>query len=122
MARKTKVVVVCDRHRGEAEATATIEITINGERKRLDLCAEHLAELRRAMRPWLRSSGGGTNTGSSRASSGGGARRSGSGSGKPRRNTDGPAIRAWAKKNGYQLPERGRIPAEVRQAYTAASR
>jgi hypothetical protein len=119
MAQRTKVVVVCDRLRCEVEAVGNVEITINGQRRRLDLCAEHLAELRKDMRPWLRSSaepGSSTRKPSSRT-----ARRSATTrSGKPRRNTDGPAIRAWAAENGWDLPERGRIPADVREAYTAA--
>ena len=37
--------------------------------------------------------------------------------------TGGPTaaeIRAWAKDNGYDVPERGRIPQEVRDAFDAA--
>lgn len=37
--------------------------------------------------------------------------------------TGGPTaaeIRAWAKDNGYDVPERGRIPQEVREAFDAA--
>lgn len=30
------------------------------------------------------------------------------------------AIRHWAKENGYQVSERGRIPASVREAFEAA--
>ena len=28
-------------------------------------------------------------------------------------------IRAWAKSNGYDVPDRGRIPADVREAFNA---
>lgn len=119
MARKTKVVVVCDRHRGEVEATTAVELTIDGTRTKLDLCAEHAGELRRTLRPWLRA-GGGSSTASkpSARRAPGSSKRSGN---RPRRNTDGPAIRAWARENGYDIPERGRIPAAVREAYHAAS-
>ena len=37
--------------------------------------------------------------------------------------TGGPTaaeIRAWAKGNGYDVPDRGRIPQEVRDAFDAA--
>jgi hypothetical protein len=115
MARKTKVVVVCDRHRGEVEATTTVEIAIDGTRRQLDLCAEHAGELRRTLRPWLRSSSGSTRGG---AASGRGRKRTAAAS-RPRRSTDGPAIRAWAREQGYDIPERGRIPAAVREAYYA---
>lgn len=114
MARKTKVVVVCDRHRGEVEAVGTMEIVIDGERRKLDLCAEHLAELRRTMRPWFRSS-------SSTARTGPAGKRSSKTPAKRRgRNTDAAEVRAWAAKNGWDLPGRGRIPTAVREAFTAA--
>jgi hypothetical protein len=29
-------------------------------------------------------------------------------------------LREWARANGYKVSERGRIPGEVREAYTAA--
>jgi hypothetical protein len=35
----------------------------------------------------------------------------------------GPApseVRAWAKDNGFDVPERGRIPADVKDAYAQA--
>lgn len=30
---------------------------------------------------------------------------------------DGPAIRAWANENGYEIGDRGRIPATIIEAY-----
>ena len=29
-------------------------------------------------------------------------------------------IRAWARDNGWDVPERGRVSAEIREAYAAA--
>jgi len=108
MARKTKVVVVCDRHRGDVEAVASVEISVEGDRRRIDLCADHLAELRKALKPFL-----GTATTRKRAAS---ARPSG------RRSSaaDVAAVRGWARENGYEVSERGRIPNAVREAYAAA--
>ena len=34
--------------------------------------------------------------------------------------TDSAAIRAWARENGIDVPDRGRVPAPVRESYTAA--
>jgi hypothetical protein len=117
MARRTKVVVVCDRHRGEVEAVGTMEIAIDGERRKLDLCAEHLAELRRTMRPWLRQAAAPAAKGRSR----GGAKKAGrSSGGRAARSTDAADVRAWAKANGWKLPDRGRIPTAVREAFSAA--
>jgi hypothetical protein len=37
------------------------------------------------------------------------------------RRQDNAAVRAWAKDNGHEVSERGRIPAAVIAAYTAAN-
>src|SRR5205085_1193263 len=117
MARKTKVVVVCDRHRGEVEAVGTMEISIDGERRKLDLCAEHLAELRKTMRPWLRGATAPAAKGRSRSA----AKKSGrSSGGRAARSSDAAAVRAWARDNGWDIPTRGRIPSAVREAFSAA--
>lgn len=34
--------------------------------------------------------------------------------------SDAAAVRAWAVANGYEVPERGRIPNDIRDAYEAA--
>jgi hypothetical protein len=117
MARKTKVVVVCDKHRGEVEAVGSIEISIDGDRRSLDLCAEHLAELRKAMRPWLRQAPASTSTSPRGRSRSGTKKASGR---RPTRSADAAAVRQWARENGYDVPARGRIPGAVREAFTAA--
>lgn len=35
--------------------------------------------------------------------------------------TNTRAVREWARANGYEVSDRGRIPADVMQAYTAAN-
>jgi hypothetical protein len=114
MARKTKVVVVCDRHRGDVEAVASVEIGVDGDRRTVDLCAEHLAEFRKLVRPWLAPAAKGAARGSKKspATTRPRGRRAAAG--------DVGALRAWAQANGYQLSERGRIPNAVREAYAAA--
>jgi hypothetical protein len=49
-------------------------------------------------------------------STGGGRASSGS---RPKSNA--AEIRAWAKSNGMTVPDRGRIPADVREAFDAKS-
>lgn len=114
MARKTKVVVVCDKHRGEVEAVGSIEISIDGDRRSLDLCAEHLAEIRKAMRPWLRQAPAKAPTRSRSGTKKATNRR------RPTRSADASAVRTWARENGYEVPTRGRIPSALREAFTAA--
>ncbi|MFD7336703.1 Lsr2 family protein [Streptomyces violascens] len=36
--------------------------------------------------------------------------------------TDTAAIRAWAKDKGYNVNDRGRVPADIREAYEKASK
>ncbi|MFK4759948.1 Lsr2 family protein [Microbacterium sp. ZW T5_45] len=91
----------------------TIHFSLNGTSWEIDLNAEHAAELRAALEPYI--------SAARRAgSSGAAAPRSGSSRKRPARNPEVAAIRAWANDNGYTLSERGRIPAPVVEAYNAA--
>ncbi len=112
MGRKTRVVTICDRHRGEIDAVATVEIVVDGERRQVDLCAEHFAEFRKTIKPWF----GVKNGAASRATAArGGRKRATVANGE-----DATAIRAWAVENGYEVADRGRIPGALREAFAAA--
>ena len=39
----------------------------------------------------------------------------------PRTSSDTQKVREWARANGYEVSDRGRIPASVREAYDAAN-
>lgn len=41
---------------------------------------------------------------------------------RPQRNPDTGEVRAWAAANGYDLPDRGRIPTSVRVAFNEAQK
>lgn len=127
MAQKVQVLLVDDIDGGTAEETVTF--ALDGVNYEIDLTAEHAAELRESFSRWVghgRKVGSGSGSGGSRGSgrqsrssgasggSGGTGRRSGSSSG------DATAIREWARENGHEVSERGRISAEVRKAYEAA--
>jgi hypothetical protein len=107
VAQKVQVVLVDDVD-GSA-ASETVSFALDGSSYEVDLNESNAAALRDALAPWI-SVGRRTATRkaagrkSSRASSGG----------------DASAIRAWAKGAGVEVPERGRIPAKVREAYDAA--
>jgi hypothetical protein len=49
-----------------------------------------------------------------------GGRRGRKSSGSTGSGSDAKAIRAWAKDQGIDVPERGRIPAELREQYDAS--
>lgn len=103
MARKTFVELVDDMDGGKADET--VSFGLDGVAYEIDLSAENAAELREALGVWA-----------------GKARRVG---GRRQRGTtttgeDTAAIREWARENGHDVSERGRISADVRDAYLAA--
>lgn len=94
----------------EAGDGSTIRFSLEGRQYEIDLSDANAQKLRNALAPFI--SAGRTVAGSSR---GAGTRRSvRSGSGEL------AAIRAWAQGNGYSVGDRGRISAEVREAYERA--
>ncbi|ASR54190.1 hypothetical protein CBP52_02440 [Cellulomonas sp. PSBB021] len=93
------------------EATRTVLFSFDGKSFEIDLNDENLAALEGALAPYIAA---GRRTGGSTARPA--ARRSrGSGPGTAAH------VRVWAKANGYDVPERGRIPATVRAAYDKAN-
>ncbi|MFV0287599.1 MAG: Lsr2 family protein [Demequina sp.] len=105
MAQRVKVVLVDDIDGGAA--TETIGFALDGVSYEIDLSAEHADELRAAFQPWVAVSRKVT------------SRRSAARAATPRRG-DTAKIRAWAKDNGFEVSERGRISTEVRDAYAAS--
>lgn len=112
MAQRVNVVLVDDLD--GSDAVETVSFALDGVDYEIDLNEQHAAELRNALSLYV---GHGRRTGGRRRTSSGGTRRSAAAS------ADGPSaaeIRAWARENGYEVPERGRVSAEVREAYAAA--
>ena len=112
MAQKVQVLLVCDLCVDEKEGTETVSFALDGAAYEIDVCDKHGAEIRDSMAVFV-----------------GSARRAGravaparkgrvhkAGSDKERT----VAIRAWAKKNGHKVSERGRLSAVVVSAYDAA--
>ncbi|QGQ20361.1 Lsr2 family protein [Cellulomonas sp. JZ18] len=117
MAQKVQVLLVDDVDGGTADETVTFGL--DGVTYEIDLTSENAGKLRDALAPWVghaRRVGGRSSSG--RSSSG--RSSSGSSSSRAARANEAQEIREWAKENGYQVSERGRISAEVRQAYDAA--
>lgn len=90
-------------------ADETIEFGIDGKNYEIDLSKENAAKLRDALAAYVAA-----------ARRSGGRRRGGS-SGAARRpaidREQNQAIREWARKRGMKVSDRGRIPAEVLEAY-----
>ncbi|MBO3674143.1 Lsr2 family protein [Streptomyces sp. 4503] len=110
MAQKVQVLLVDDLDGGEADETVTF--SLDGKSYEIDLTTNNADKLRDALEPYTK---GGRRTGG-RASGGRGKARAASGGSQ-----DTAKIRAWAKENGYEVNDRGRVPATVREAYEKAN-
>lgn len=96
---------------GEGE---TVLFSLDGVAYEIDLTDENAAALRAALERY---------TNAARAVSSARASSSAAAAGRKRRRSgqqDYSGVREWAKQNGYQVSERGRVPASVLEAYEAA--
>ena len=111
MAQRVNVVLVDDID--GSEAAETVSFALDGVDYEIDLSEDHAGELRDAVSLYI---GHARRTGGRRKS---GRRQATSGSAEA---TGGSAadIRAWARENGWTVPERGRVSSDVREAYVAA--
>ncbi|GAA0484797.1 Lsr2 family protein [Streptomyces stramineus] len=110
MAQKVQVLLVDDLDGGEADETVTF--ALDGKTYEIDLTTANADKLRGLLEPYTKS---GRRTGG-RAAAGRSKVRATTG-GSP----DTAKIRAWAKKNGYSVNDRGRVPADIREAYEKAN-
>lgn len=103
-----KVHIVLEDDLDGSEATETVSFALDGASYEIDLNADNAAKLRDALAGYI---------GHGRKVTGGrrGARRPAANGG-----ASAKEIRDWARSNGYSVPDRGRVPAEVRSAYEAA--
>ncbi|ARZ68661.1 MULTISPECIES: histone-like nucleoid-structuring protein Lsr2 [Streptomyces] len=111
MAQKVQVLLVDDLDGGEADETVTF--ALDGKTYEIDLTTANADKLRGLLEPYTKS---GRRTGG-RAAAGRSKVRAGATGGSP----DTAKIRAWAKKNGYNVNDRGRVPADIREAYEKAN-
>jgi len=107
MAQRVQVVLEDDLDHGKADETVTFGL--DGTTYEIDLSKKNAAKLRDALSSYV---GAGRRVA--------GRRSGGRGRGRGRSASDSADIRAWAKANGYEVSERGRISAEVREAYNSA--
>ncbi len=107
MARKVETVVLDDLDGSAADTT--ISFGLDGTDYEIDLSAAHADEFRRAAERYV--AAGRKVAGGGRRTVRGGARRTG---------PDSSAVREWAKSQGHDVKERGRIPAELVVKFQAA--
>lgn len=110
MAQKIQTLLIDDIDGGEAEGT--IRFALDGLEYEIDLSAAHSAELRKSLEKYLaharkvRGTTGRTARGANRRGS------------SP---LDTTAVRSWAREQGIDIKERGRVPASVVAQYKAAT-
>lgn len=109
VAQKVQVLLVDDLDGGEADETVTF--ALDGKSYEIDLSDANAEKLRGALETFVKA---GRRTG--RTASGRGKARAASAG-----NKDTAEIRKWAKENGYEVNDRGRVPATVREAYEKAN-
>ncbi|WP_033292875.1 histone-like nucleoid-structuring protein Lsr2 [Amycolatopsis jejuensis] len=113
MAQKVLVSLVDDLDGSEAEET--VEFGLDGVAYQIDLSSENAEELRDALAQYVEHArrAGGRKRASLRPVAGGKSVA------RPAAvdREQNQAIRAWARKNGFQVSDRGRIPSEVVEAY-----
>ncbi|MDR1634992.1 MAG: Lsr2 family protein [Bifidobacteriaceae bacterium] len=117
MAQRVQVLLVDDID--GSEATETVTFGLDGVTYEIDLSGPHADELRQGLAKWLESA---RRLPARGARSG---RSTGRATARPRRaaaNTDIAKIRAWAREQGLEVSDRGRIPAPIRDAYYGANR
>lgn len=92
------------------ETANTLSFAFEGKEYSIDLGDDNADTFRQAMTPYI--------TAGRRVTDKAKAARKTSAATSP---THTKAIREWARANGYEVSDRGRIPAEVLQAYDAAN-
>jgi hypothetical protein len=118
MAQKVQVLLVCDLHDGDVEGTETIAFGLDGSAYEIDVCQDHGAQLRDAFAPFVGAARRAGRTAVAPAQRRGG--RSGGRSAAAGDKQRVSEIREWARANGHQVSERGRISSTVLAAYDAA--
>lgn len=110
MAKRQITQLVDDLDGTVLESGVTVLFSLEGQAYEIDLSEANAQQLREALAPFIaagRSVGG--------ARSGGTARRRSGGSNR----VDLAAVREWARENGREVSDRGRVPASVLEAYAA---
>jgi Lsr2 len=111
MAQRVQTLLIDDLDGGDAEAT--VRFGLDGADYEIDLNAAHAAALRKALESYVKAA---------RRAPGSAVRRPDS-SGRRAARADGtdPAVREWAKSQGIEVKDRGRVPAELVVKFKAAT-
>ena len=109
MAQKVQVLLVCDICEGGKPGSVTVGFGVEGTSYEIDLCDRHAKGFRDAVAQFV---GAGRRVAGVRG-------RGRSRSGGDRQRTQ--EIRAWARKKGIKVSERGRLSSDIVAKYEAAN-
>jgi hypothetical protein len=109
VAQKIQTLFIDDIDGGEAEGT--VRFALDGSEYEIDLSTKHSDELRDSLKHYIAHA----------RKMGGAARRGTVRTGRKPSSIDTVAVRTWARENGYDIKERGRVPADIIEKYRAAT-
>jgi len=109
MAQKIQTLFIDDIDGGDADGT--VRFSLDGTDYEIDLSTKHNEELRSALRGYIDHA---------RKVSGSARRGIAGRSGRKPSAVDTVAVRAWARENGFEIKDRGRVPADLVAKYQAA--
>jgi len=109
VAQKIQVLLVDDLDGSEADGT--VRFGLDGAEYEIDLNAEHARALRDALSRYVQAA----------RRAGGGARRPARGGRRAAGGVDSTEVREWAKAQGIEVKDRGRVPAELVARFKAAT-
>jgi hypothetical protein len=111
MAQKIQTLLIDDLDGGQAEDT--VRFGLDGAEYEIDLSAKHAEAMRKALEPYVSAA---------RRAAGSAARRPGrNGRRAATAGPDSTAVREWAKAQGIEVKDRGRVPAELVVKFKAAT-
>jgi hypothetical protein len=109
MAQKVVTIYADDLSGTESDEVGTHRFSLNGIEYEIDLTPENYDKLDAALRPFIEK---GRKLGRTK------------GAGRTRKTSaDEPSaeeVRAWARENGYEVNDRGRVRREIREAFEAS--
>ncbi|NEC21207.1 histone-like nucleoid-structuring protein Lsr2 [Streptomyces parvus] len=115
MAQKIVTTLIDDLTGEEGEDVTNRTFALDGIEYEIDLDKANSAKLTKDLKPYVEA---GRKPQKSRSSAA--PRRSGRTAAGPKQDT--AAVRQWARENGHSVNDRGRIPAEILEAYEKASK
>ncbi|WP_349827192.1 histone-like nucleoid-structuring protein Lsr2 [Brevibacterium litoralis] len=99
-----------------SEATETVEFSLDGKAYAMELSDDNAAGLRNVLAPYIEKARRVTAAPKPVARRGGTRQAT-----KVEVGADAKTVRAWARSNGYEVPDRGRIPLQVQRAFAEAN-